>query len=280
LHIIKATGEQAGTKKSFEQVKAQIEQKLKSERTEKRLDVEADRLPGRVEKEGLDAVAGQFKVQPAESGWIDGTTPERGLGQTAELYAKLRGRKAHDVGVLKRNPVQGHIFYQVKEVKAAYTRPFADVAPLVKTKVAEEQRKAAAAAEAKQVIARLKTPEDFTSYAKSRGLKIENAKITAVMQNIPGVGANREFQHTAFRLTEQSPYGLSVQGEQSHLLRYRKRTAINAEKAEERKQRITQELQQDWQNYFLDAQLKRLRADLKVKILIPELLTAQAGLGS
>ncbi len=280
FHIIKATGEQPGIKKSFERVRAQIEQKLKSERTEKRLDIEADRLPARIEKEGLDAVAKSFTAQPVDSGWIDGAAPERGLGQTAELYGKLRGRKLHDAGVLKRNPVQGHVFYQVQEVKAAYTRPFAEVAPLVKAKVADEQRKAAAAAEAKQVISRLKAAEDFAAYAKSRGLKIENAKITAVMQNIPGVGANRGFQRAAFQLTEQAPFGLSVQGEQSHLLRYRKRTLIDPAKAEERKQRIAQELQQDWQNYFLDAELKRLRNDLKVKILIPDLLSAQAGSGA
>lgn len=280
LHIIKATGEQPGIKKSFPQVKAQIEQKLKSERIEKLLDIEADRLPGRIAKEGLDAVAKSFKVQPAESGWFDGTAPERGLGQTAELYGKLRGRKVNDVGVLKRNPVQGHVFYQVQEVKAAYTRPFAEVTPLVKAKVADEQRKAAAAAEAKQVIARLKAPEDFASYAKSRGLKIENVKVTAVMQNIPGVGTNHEFGRAAFQLTEHAPFGLSVQGERSHLLRYRKRTLLNPEKAEERKLRIAQELEQDWQNYFLDAELKQLRNELKVKILIPDLLSAQTGSGA
>jgi peptidyl-prolyl cis-trans isomerase D len=277
LHIIKVTGDQPEQKKPFEQVKAQIEQKLKAERMERRLEVEADRVPGRVEKEGLEAVAKQFGAPVAETGWLDGSKAEPGLGQTAELYGKLRGRKANDVGALKRNPVQGHVIYQVKEAKPAYTRPLAEVVAAVKARVADEQRKAAAAAEAKQVLARLKSAEDFGAYAKSRGLKIQNAKVAAAMQTIPGVGSNREFQHAAFRLTEQAPFGLSVQGDQAHLLHFRKRTVLEPEKAAERRQRIAQELVQDWQNYFLDAELKRLRNELKVKILIPELLTASAG---
>lgn len=179
--------------------------------------------------------------------------------------------------MLKRNPVQGHVIYQVKEVKPAYTRPLAEVAATVKAHVADEQRKAAAAGEARQVLARLKSAEDFSAYAKSRGLKIENAKVTAVMQTIPGVGTNREFQHAAFGLGAQAPFGLSVQGDRAHLLHFRKRVLLDPDKAAERKQRIAQELEQDWQNYFLDAELKRLRSELKVKILIPELLTASAG---
>jgi hypothetical protein len=165
----------------------------------------------------------------------------------------------------------------VKEVKTAYTRPLTEVAAAVKTRVADEQRKAAAAAEAKQVLTRLKSAEDFSAYAKSRGLKIQNAKVTAVMQTIPGVGTDREFQHAAFRLTEQAAFGLSIQGDKVHLLHFRKRTLLDPDKAAERKQRIAQELEQDWQNYFLDAELKRLRGELKVRILIPELLTAAAG---
>jgi ppGpp synthetase/RelA/SpoT-type nucleotidyltranferase len=165
-------------------------------------------------------------------------------------------------------------------MKPSFVKPLSDVAAIVKAKVAEEQRKAAAAAEAKQVISRLKSPEDFTSYAKSRGFKVENAKVTATMTNIPGVGSNAEFRAAAFRLDDKTPFGLSVQGDQSHLLRYKKRSMQNPEKMIDRKIAISQELTQDWQNYFLDSELKQLRKDLRVKILIPEMLRADVGTGS
>jgi peptidyl-prolyl cis-trans isomerase D len=280
LHIIKVTGDQPGKKKPFEEVKAQIEAKLKSERAERRLDTEAARLPSRIEKEGLDGIAKEFKVSVAETGWLDGTKTEAGLGQTAELYSKLHGLKANQVGVLKRNPVQGHVFFQVKEYKAALTRPFDEVEPLVRAKVAESQRRAAAIAEAKQVISRLKTGDDFSAYAKSRGLKIEKAQVTAVMPSIPGVGTNREFQRAAFRLTDQAPYGLSIQEDKAHLLRYKKRVTLNVDKSADRKLAITRDLEQDWRNYFLETELKRLRAEQKVKILIPEILTAPSSAGA
>jgi len=280
LHIVKVTGDQPEKKKSFAEVKGSIEAKLRSDRAERRLDSEAGRLPGRIEKEGLEPVAVEFKAQVGDSAWIDGTAAEPGIGQTAELYGKLRGMKTGQVGVLKRNPAQGHVFFQVKEVKAAFTRPLEQVAVLVRAKVAEAQRSAAARAEAKQVAARLKSAEDFTAYAKSRGLKIDNADVTAATQTIPGVGANPEFRRAAFRLTEGAPFGLSVQEAKAHLLHFKKRHVLQPEKAAERKGVIAQDLEQDWRNYFLDAERARLRSEQKVKILIPELLSAPASAGA
>jgi peptidyl-prolyl cis-trans isomerase D len=273
FHIIKVTADQPEKKKTFAEVKGQIAAKLRTERAERRLDSEAGRLPGRIEKEGLDAIAKAYKVQPAETAWIDGTKAEPGLGQTAELYGRLRGLKAGQAGVLKRNPVQGYVFFQVKEVKGAFTRPFDEVAANVRAKVADAQRGAAALAEAKQEIGRLKTAEDFTAYAKRRGFKIEKADVTAGQQ-APGAGTNREFQHAAFRLTAQAPFGLSVQDNKAHLLHFKKRHELHPEKAAERKAAIAKELEQDWRSYFLDAERTRLRSEQKVKILIPALLSA------
>lgn len=279
LHIIKLTGDQAEKKKPFAEVKGQIEAKLRSERAERRLDIEAERLPGRIGTEGLEAVAKAFKAHAAGTGWIDGTKAEPGLGQTAELYGLLRGLKSGQAGVLKRNPVQGYVFFQVQDAKPAATRPFDEVASTVRARVAEAQRSAAALAEAKQVIARLKSAGDFSAYARSRGLKIEKADVTANMQTIAGIGTNREFQHAAFRLTDQAPFGLSVQDVKAHLLHFKRRHPLHPERAAERKQAIAKDLEQDWRGYFLDAELKRLRSRDKVKILIPELLSAPSSTG-
>lgn len=279
LHIIKLTGDQPEKKKPFAEVKGQIEAKLRSERAERRLDIEAERLPGRIGTEGMPAVAKEFKARTAESGWIDGTKAEPGLGQTAELYGALRGLKSGQTGVLKRNPVQGDVFFQVQEVKPAVTRPFDEVASTVRAKVAEAQRGAAALAEAKQVIARLKSASDFNAYARSRGFKIEKADVTANMQTIAGIGADREFQHAAFRLTDQAPFGLSVQDGKAHLLRFKRRHELHPEQAEDRKQAIAKDLEQGWHGYFLEAELKRLRSRDKVKILMPEILSAPSPAG-
>jgi peptidyl-prolyl cis-trans isomerase D len=272
LHIIRVTEVQPEVKQPLDKVRKQIEDKLRGERAEHKLNLEVDRLPGRIQKDGLEAVAKEFQSPLVLTEWIDGTQPLRGLGPSAEFYGRLKGRHVDDVGVWKRNPVQGHAFFQIAETKDAYTRPLADVRPLVELKVAETQRREAALAEAKAAFPKLKGPGDLAAYAKGEGLKVQSASVTATNPNIPGLGSNREFQQTAFRLTAAQPYALSIRNNQVHLLHLKRRYFPKPEQEAETKAKIAQQLEQDWRQYFLNAALQQLRERTGVKILVPDLL--------
>jgi peptidyl-prolyl cis-trans isomerase D len=276
LHILKVTAVQAEVRKPLAAVRAQIEKKLKAERAERRLELELERLPGRIQKDGLEASAKEFKAVIAETSWFDGTQTLPALGASAELYGRVKGRRANDVGVLKRNPVQGHVFFQVREAKEAFTRPLADVRAQVETRVAEEQRREAALAEAKTAFPALKAPEDLAAYAKKRGFALKTGSVAASSTNIPGVGPNREFQQAAFRLTKQQPFALSILGNQVHLLHLKRRYFPKPGEEKQKKSEIAGQLEQEWRQFYLGAALQRLREKYPVKVLIPELLSTPA----
>lgn len=272
LHILKVTAIEPEVKKPLDAVRKQIEDKLRAERAERKLDLEAERLPARIAKESLEAVAGELKVTVAQTPWFDGTRPLPGIGASAELYGRVKGRRAGETGVLKRNPVQGHIFFQVAEVKEAYTRPLAEVRAQVEERVAEAQRREAALAAAKAVFPTLKSPGDLAQYAKREGFPVKTTTVTATRPNIPEVGANREFQQAAFRLTPAQPYALSIRNNHAHLLRFKRRYFPKPEQERETKDRLALQLEQEWKQYFLEASLRHLREKSGVKILVPELL--------
>ncbi len=274
--IIKVTAEKPEEKKAFAQVRKQIEDKLRTERAEHRLDLETTRLPERIEKEGIEAVAKPFQAAVQETDWLDGTQTLKGLGSTAELYGRLKGRREKAVGSLHRNPVQGNVFFQITAVKDAFTKPFEQVQPQVAARVAQEQRRAAALAEAKAEYAKLKTAADFAAYAKRRGLKTAGATFTVVDSTVPGLGANREFQRAAFHLSAQTPVGISITGNQAWLLRFKRRLTSHPAQEARRKEEIAQQLQRDGEQYFIATELAQLRDRAQVKILIPELLTSPA----
>ncbi|HEX7928582.1 MAG TPA: SurA N-terminal domain-containing protein [bacterium] len=273
LHVIKVTAVQPEVRKPLEAVRKQIEEKLRAERAERKLDLEADRLPQRVQKDGMDPVAQEFKVRVLQSGWIDGTQPLPEVGPSAEIYGRVKGRRVNDVGVMKRNPTQGHVFFQVTEVKDAFTKPLADVRAQVEAKVAENQRRDAALAEAKAAFPKLKGPNDLASYAKTEALPVKTVSVTAMNSNIAGIGANREFQQAAFRLTAAQPYALSIRNNQVHLLHLKRRYFPKPEQEKDTKARLAQQMEQEWKQYFLTTALQQLREKTGVKILIPELLT-------
>jgi ATP-dependent Lon protease len=198
------------------------------------------------------------------------------VGPSAELYGRVKGRRVNDVGVVKRNPTQGHVFFQVTEAKEAFTKPLADVRTQVEAKVAEAQRREAALAEAKAAFPKLKATNDLANYAKAEGLATKTASVTATNSNITGIGANREFQQAAFRLTPAQPYALSIRNNQVHLMHLKRRYFPKPEQEKETKARLTQQMEQEWKQYFLTTALQQLREKTGVKVLIPELLTTPA----
>ncbi|NIR60941.1 MAG: hypothetical protein GWO02_16230, partial [Gammaproteobacteria bacterium] len=44
------------------------------------------------------------------------------------LYAQLKQRRKGHTGVWRRNPVLGHVFYEVADRRDAYVKPFEQVA--------------------------------------------------------------------------------------------------------------------------------------------------------
>ncbi|HUJ73440.1 MAG TPA: peptidylprolyl isomerase, partial [bacterium] len=272
LDIIKVTAEQPQVVRTLAQVRPEIEGKLLEERAERRLDLELDRLPGDIQQKGIQAAAKEFNASVQQSDWIDGTRSLEGLGATQALYERMRGDKVNAAGVLRRNPVQGHIFFQVTAVKDAFVRPFEQVQPLVRAKVAAQQEAAAALADAQARAKALHSTADLARFAKAQGLTVRTAAVTAVDPTVPQLGINPDFVHTAFRLAPQSPIGVSVQDGKAYLLAFRSRSIANPEQAAAKKAQIADAEEQSLRNYFLQANMAALRKETPVKVLIPELL--------
>ena len=274
FHLIKVTEVKPGKVKTFDQARPEIEKLLRAQRAERRLKFEAERLPQRISKEGLQAVAAELKREVSQLDWVDGTGTAGKLGAAQGLYNVIRKGRKGDGGVWRRNPVQGHVFYQITEKKASYLKPLAEVTKQVAEKVMAERMADAALQEAKTVYKQLKTYDDFKAAAKKRNLKIVTSVFTSVDRNIPEVGVNREFQDTAFRLDSAQPIGLSIDGETAHLMFLKKRYIPKPKNEANIKLNITARIQQQWAQYFLQSELERLKAEIEIEVVTPELISA------
>ena len=280
LHIIKVTKVQPAVVKSYEQVKPEVRKLLHAQRAERKLGLEAGRLPQRIASEGIEAVAGEWGQNVLTSRWFDRTGELKQAGRAQALYAQVKSRKPGEAGVLRRNPVQGHVFYQVLEKKDAFLKPLEKVRKAVAARVIEGRSADAALQAAKDAFEDINAAEaskalaKFKALARKHGLPMTTVEFTAVDTNIPRIGANPKFQEVAFRLTPDKPFGLSINGKTAHLLRLKKRRMPDAGKAEETRKRITVEIQADWAQYFLDSELERLKAEIEIEVMTPELISS------
>ncbi len=86
LHIIKVTDVRPQVVKPLEEARKGILPALRTQRAERTLDMEAGRLPERIEKEGLEAVANELNRETFTSEWFDGKNTLKQLGSSSALY--------------------------------------------------------------------------------------------------------------------------------------------------------------------------------------------------
>lgn len=276
LHIIKVTGVKPGIEKPLEGVRGEIEEKLKSRRAERKLEVELGRLPRRVQKDGIEKISQEFKarLETTESFGAGGVVT--GLGSTGLLYSQIKNRSRGHTGVWRRNPVLGHVFYEVTEKIEAYVKPLDTVRAQVVSLILASRRREAALSDAKTVLDTLKTGADFPAYAKRRSLATQTVSFTVVDRSIEGLGVNPDFQRSAFKLTPEKPFALNIKDGKAYLMYFKRRFFKEPAREKEIKEQIRRQLDNAYRQYLLESEIKRLRAGVEINVLVPEYVRVSA----
>ena len=272
LHIIKVTEVEAGAESSFEEVEAQIEELLKEQRTERKLDLEANRLPQKIQETGLEQVAASLSLEVKESDWFDGTTTLDVLGNAAPLYDQMRTMAIGDAGVWRRNPVLGHVFYQITGKKEAFTLPVEQVRLQAREKLIVQGSRKSATDAAQAALGEMSQPSDLQKFAEKENFAVRSAEIDAMNAEIPGIGVNPNFQRTAFRLTDEAPFGLSSGIGENYLLRLVNRAIPESLDHKLAKEALLRNLKNEWNQYFMQKEYERLRSLVEIEIVAPEYL--------
>ena len=106
-------------------------------------------------------------------------------------------------------------------------------------------------------------------------LKTETSALTANTKFLPGVGNNIEFRRVSFHLNQYQLFGLSLNGNRTDLLNFKKRT-LALENADEQKDKVRAQLRQNLQQALLSKELKRLRDSASIEVINPVFRTPGA----
>jgi peptidyl-prolyl cis-trans isomerase D len=276
LHIIKVTDIQPGSRKSLDDVRAEIAAKLRTQRAERKLELELERLPDRLRKDGVEAVAKSFGVPLRNTPLFDDKGVLEGLGSAGPLYTQISKRRKGDVGVWRRNPEQGHVFYQIEDKKDAFVPPLESIKARVVAATQEQQRREGAIALAKDAFQKLQDGAKLESFAKETRLPVKTVSFTVVDPSIEGIGVNHEFQRAAFGLTAAQPYALNIKDEKAYLIRFRRRFLPEPDKSSQSRQQVADRMENALREYVLSTEIERLRAQVKVDVLAPEYLASNS----
>jgi peptidyl-prolyl cis-trans isomerase D len=198
-HIIKVTDKKAATKKSLDEVRAQIEDELKWERAQSEAQRVADEVAGKLKTPAdFDGYAKGRGLTVGESSLFTREEPIAGLGMAPAVAERAFEMKDGEVSEAVRTQ-QGFAFITVTGRQDAYVPKLDEVKARVREEVLKKKAVDVARQKAAAVGAQMKTG-DFNAAAKGAGLEVKTTEFIARGGPIGDGGPSPAVDAVAFKM--------------------------------------------------------------------------------
>ena len=216
IHIIRLEGHRPEQVRPFDEVRAQLEQRIASERAEELADQRAEEMRMAVLRRiPLQDLAEQFGLEIREGGLFDqafGLSEVRSPEFTRQVFATGRGRVSEPIRF-----GEGYVVFQVDEIVEAHDPAFEEVEEAVRADLVRQLSEERAAEIAADLGERLEQGEAFATVAQERGLRIQSTELIPRSGVVPELGRQSGLVLAAFELSEGQTGG-PVRVDQGHAL--------------------------------------------------------------
>lgn len=277
FHIIKLTDKKPAMNRTFEQVKPQLEDQLKTQKAQAEAAKKADQLASQIKTPAdLDKVARSESLAVSDSGLFSRDEPLAGLGFAPAVSAKAFELEPGKVSE-KLQTQQGFAWITVVEVKPSATPTLDEVKDKVRDDVirlkAVEVAKTRAATMA-QAAAR----GNFAAAAKAAGVDVKTTDLIARGAALPEIGVNQQVEDAVFKLKSGDTSGPIATESAVVVAHVKERQDVKPEDMAAGKGLLRDELRQQRQGEFFSAYMTKARGAMKLTYnepAIQALLTAK-----
>ena len=268
LHIIQVDEKKEESIQSLEEVQASIIALLSEQRAEKKLALEYDRLQEQMEQtNNLLQVASTFGKEVQSTDWFDVSSTLSKLGAMSELAGELVLAQKNEYGKWKRNPVLGHVFYQITEIEEPTPFSFEEAKEEVIAKITKRKATELANETATQLQASLSEISSLEEISLEYSLSIEETSFTPATQFLPKLSNDAEFKKVALSLSEKKRFGVSQNKEKSYLLAYV--SSVESDDPPPKRTEIAGQIQTKLEQFAFGQEMQRLRNQSTIEIMNP-----------
>ncbi len=268
FHIIKTTDKRLATTRTLAEVRAQLEEQLKSEKAQAEAQAIADRAARDIKAPGdLDRVAQARGLSVSDSGLFSRDEPLAGLGfapaVAAEAFTMEQGKVS---GQLRTN--QGFAFITLTEIKAPTLPTLDQVKDTVRDDVIRAKAVELARARA-ATMSQAARRGSFAAAAKAAGVEVKTTELVTRGSALPDVGVNTTVDDAVFALAQGATSAPITTPSAVVVARVTERTDATAEGLAAGKAALMNELLQQRRQEFFSAYMSK--AKLKLKITFNEI---------
>lgn len=198
FHIIKLTDKKPATTRTLDQVRAQLEDQIKSEKARAEASVKADQLAGRIKTAAdLETVAREESLAVTDSGLFGRDEPLAGLGFAPAVSAKAFELAVGGVSEKLQTP-QGFAWITLTEIKPSVVPAFEEVKDTVRDDYVRV--KAVDVARTRAATMAQAAKGNFAAAAKAAGVEVKSTELITRGSALPEIGVNQVVEDAVFAL--------------------------------------------------------------------------------
>jgi peptidyl-prolyl cis-trans isomerase D len=264
-HIIKVIEKKPASKRTLDEVRAQIEDQLKTQRAQDEAQTVVKDLAGKVQKpEDLDTVAKPRGFTVGETPFFARNEPVTGLGMSPVIGSRAFELKDNQVSEAVQTP-QGYAFITVTGKQDARMPSLDEVKAKVREDVVKHKAVETARQKAASISAKLKTG-DFTAAAKSAGLEAKNTELIPRGSPISDIGVSPAVDAVAFTLPAGGVSDPIVTDNGAVVVKVVERSLVTDQDLAKGRDGVRSDLLGERRNQFYTAYMAKARERMQINV--------------
>jgi peptidyl-prolyl cis-trans isomerase D len=269
FHIIKVVDKRAGSTRTLDEVRPQIQEQLAFQISDQQIIDQATKLEDRIEDAGdLAEAAAELGLTVQESGAFQREDPVPGLGAAPQVAAAAFQLENDEVSQAIASP-RGPVFIAVAGKTDPYVPKLEEVTDRVRKDLIRSRATDASRQRAAEIAASLKGANAVTFAARAKQLGFEAKATTELVAReaaLPDIGISPEVDKVAFGLPAGAVSDPIATGDGTVIARVDERDEVTADEFRQGREAFRAELLGERRNRFFTSYMNKAKARLTVEI--------------
>ena len=266
FHIIKVVDKKAASTRSLDEVRAQIQATLTTQRVDQQIADRTRDLDTRVTKPSdLDTVGKETGLVVSETGFFARDEPVPGIGPTPEVANQAFQMKDGEVSRALQSP-RGPMYITVTGKRDPYVPNLDEVKDRVREDVIKVRAAELSKQKAGEIAAALRASKDFAATAKAQGLEAKDTQLITRGSPLPDVGVSQEIDTAAFTLPTGGVSDPVVTPTATAIVRVAERQEVTPDAFRTAKESFRTQLLNERRAQFFDSYMTKAKQAMKIQV--------------
>jgi peptidyl-prolyl cis-trans isomerase D len=266
FHIIKVVDKRAGSTRTLDEVRGQIQQQLSVQIADQQISDRARLLQDRIDDPGdLDSVAKEQGVMVQESGLFQREDPVPGLGAAPQVAMEAFRLNEGQVSAALAS-ARGPVFIAVSEKKDPYMPKLEEVKDRVRDDTIRARATELSRQRAVAIAAALKSAPNFAAAAKAQGFEAKDTELTARSSALPDIGVSPEVDRVAFTLPAGGVSDPIQTSDGTVIVRVVERDEVTTDEFKQAREAFRAELLNERRGRFFTAYMTKAKERMSIEI--------------